>query len=313
MSRRPKRGVLIEKCLPNARARTCLPKEAIILTKLTRRAFVAGSITVAGAVSADSTVHALEAKPVQSAPLLIGYSMVNLWHTIDPRNLANLLADAGCTFTEIEYVAWFNQEARDGKSIETRIGAAKRFVNAMRKRRITTFISLINWNCEACRQQPDSWFLAQLREVQHEVGKERVILMGVSEPDDQADGKAYRWMRAVAAEWKGQRAANGDGGRGEPRVPGYDYVDWHHCDDFTDKTLQMKVAGKPAINNTDCGPVLNPGPERTRTMARLALERGAHFNVYGYRDDRIDTAVIAALGEEIRRGAAARRMPAVRR
>jgi hypothetical protein len=203
--------------------------------------------------------------------------------------------------TEIEYVAWFNKEAREGKSIETRVEAARRFVDEMRQRRITTLISLVNWNSEAVRQQDDAWFRARLVELRRAVGTERVILLGVSEPDGQEDGKAYRWMQFVAQEWKGQQAANGDGGRRTPRIQGFDFVDWHHCEDFDAKTIQVMVGGKPAINNTDCGPILNPGPERVGAMARVAIASKAHFCVYGFRDERIDERIISTLGDELRR------------
>jgi len=240
-------------------------------------------------------------RPARHAPVLIGYGLVNLWHTIDPERLAGLLYSAGCTLTEIEYVAWFNDAARKGQSIEARVEAARKHVQAMRKPNITTFISLVNWNGEAQRKQDDGWFRARLKEIVDRIGTDRVIVLGVSEPDGSEGGKAYRWMRYAIEEWKGRKAANGDAGRGDPRVAGFDLVDWHHCSDFDDQSVRLATAGKPTLNNTDCGPVVNPGPDRARAMARVALQRGAHFNVYGFDDAEIDEAVIAALGEEIQR------------
>jgi hypothetical protein len=267
--------------------------------RMSRRALLAGAAATACRRQPQQANNS-SCRTAQRPPLLIGYGVVNLWHTIDAAKLASRLAEAGCTLTEIEYVAWFNKEAREGKSTETHPEAARRFVDEMRRRRITTLISLVNWNSEAARKQDDDWFRARLLEVRRGVGPEGVILMGVSEPDGQEDGKAYRWMQIAAREWNGRRAANGDGGRGEPHVEGFDFADWHHCEDFDAKTVRVTVGGKPVINNTDCGPVLNPGPARVRAMARVAIKRNAHFCVYGFRDERIDEAVIDSLGEELR-------------
>ncbi len=230
---------------------------------------------------------------------LIGYGVVNLWHTIDPSKLASLLHNAGCNFTEIEYVAWFDDRGKVGKSTETRVKDASRFVREMRKRGITTLISLVNWNGEAQRAQDDDWYRARVREVRSQIGPNRVILLGVSEPDDQEGGKAHRWMEIAGDEWKGRIAACGDGGRGDPRAGRFDLVDWHHCEDFDAKSVRLTTAGKQTINNTDCGPVLNPGPDRVRAMAKVALSRNAHFMVYGFKDVRIDESVIDTLGQEI--------------
>ncbi len=270
------------------------------MSALTRREFLAGAASMA-ALKSRPRVRTPYPPPKHRAPVLIGYGVVNLWHTIDPTKLAGLLYSAGCTLTEIEYVAWFNQAARKGESVETHVEIARRFVEAMRKRRITTLISLVNWNASALRQQSDDWFRARLKEIIQHIGTEGVVLMGVSEPDSREEGKAYRWMRYALEEWKGLKAANGDGGRGDPKVGGFDYVDWHHCGDFNEKTVRLTTAGKPTINNTDCGPVINPGPDRARAMARAALSRKAHFHIYGYKDSAIDEKVISTLGEEIQR------------
>ena len=111
----------------------------------------------------------------------------------------------------------------------------------------------------------------------------------------------HRWMGFALEQWKGLKAACGDGGRGAPQVKGFDYVDWHHCEDFTKATVRLRTAGVPTINNTDCGPVINPGPARAGAMARIAVKKGAHFLIYGFKDRAIDKAVIHALGEEIHR------------
>lgn len=238
--------------------------------------------------------------PWKPPPLMVGYGVVNLWHTIDANRLGMLLERAGCNLTEIEYVAWFNDAARNGLSAETHVDLAARFVTAMRRHHIVTFINVVNWNGVEQRKQDDAWFLARVQEIRDRIGPSQVILQGVSEPDESMDGKAYRWMRLAAREWPGILAANGDAGRGEPRVPGFDLVDWHHCRDLDEKSVLLRVGGRPVINNTDCGPVTNPGPSRASAMARAAVARGAHFLIYGFKDASIDERVIRALGEVLR-------------
>ena len=49
--------------------------------------------------------------------------------------------------------------------------------------------------------------------------------------------------------------------------------------------------------------VINPGPARAGAMARIAVKKGAHFLIYGFKDRAIDKAVINALGDEIARSA----------
>jgi len=114
--------------------------------------------------------------------LMVGYGVVNLWHTINAERLGTLLERAGCNLTEIEYVAWFNDEARKGRSVETHVEWAARFVAAMRRHHVVTFINVVNWNGEAQRKQDDPWFLARLREIREAIGPQWVILQAVSEP-----------------------------------------------------------------------------------------------------------------------------------
>jgi hypothetical protein len=202
--------------------------------------------------------------------------------------------------TEIEYVAWFSEAAKKGQSIETHVELARKFVDSMRRKNIMTMISLVNWNAEAVRKQEDAWFQERLDEVIRRIGTKQVIMMGVSEPDGSEDGKAYRWMQYALKEWKGIKVANGDGGRGDPHVSGFDYVDWHWCDDCDAQTVRLLTAGKPTINNTDCWTTLNPGPTRAQAMAMAALKRKANFHIYGFHDTKIDEGIINVLGECIK-------------
>jgi hypothetical protein len=261
---------------------------------LTRRAFLiqAGiSLTAASRPYAQTLAEGGPPLPEQrvAASTLIGYGLVNAWFRVDAADFAARLANSGLTLTEIEYNA-----GRVETAPETHVERARKFVEAMRLRYITTLISVVNWNGPA-RGQPTPWFRDRVEEIARHIGSERVLLLPVSEPD--ASGKAVEWTRVAYGLWPGAKVGNGPGGRGTPVVSGYDYLDWHWCEDFTGSS----VLTGPTINNTDCGPVLNPGPARSARMTRAAIDRHAHFLVYDHRGLRADEVVIAAIGAELQR------------
>ncbi len=235
------------------------------------------------------------------ASSLIGYGSVNNWFMIDPHQLGKLLSQNGLTLTGIEYVAWFDEEGRKGLSVRTDVEAAKRFVNTMRRYSITTLISVVNWNCEVPRKASDEWFQKQVQEIRDRIGTDLVLLLPVSEPDD--SDKAKAWQESARSAWPGKIILNGPGGRGRPVLSGkMDYLDWHWCKDFDAATVLTQIDGIEVVNNTDCGPVVNPGPLRAGSMTRVALEKKAHFLVYDFEGSTIDEAVIKAMGEAIRQG-----------
>ena len=226
---------------------------------------------------------------------------MNNWFLIDPTQLGKLLSRNGLTPTEIEYIPWFDEDCRKGLSIRTNMEAAKRFVNVMRTYSTTTLISVVNWNGEAPRKASNEWFLARVREIRDQIGPDLVLLLPVSEPDD--SNKAGEWQETARSEWPGKIVLNGPGGRGLPILSGkMDYLDWHWCSDFNAETVLTQIAGIEVINNTDCGPVVNPGPERAGLMSRTALGKKAHFLIYDLDGAKIDEQVIQAMGEAIQQG-----------
>jgi hypothetical protein len=230
---------------------------------------------------------------------LIGFGLVNNWFLIDPHRLGKLLSQNGLTLTGIEYVAWFDEEGRKGLSVRTDLEAAQRFVKVMRSYSVTTLISVVNWNCEVPRKASDEWFLKQVREIRDQIGLDLVLLLPVSEPD--GSDKARAWQEMARKEWPGKIVLNGPGGRGVPNISGkMDYLDWHWCKDFDANTVLTQIEGIEVINNTDCGPVVNPGPLRAGVLTGAALKKKAHFLVYDFDGAKIDEAVIQAMGEVIR-------------
>jgi hypothetical protein len=238
---------------------------------------------------------------ITRASILIGYGLVNNWFRIDPHRLGRLLSQNDLTLTEIEYVPWVDEEGGKGLSTQTYPEEAVRFVNAMRTYSITTLVSVVNWNSEAVRRASDEWFLGLVRKIRERIGTDLVLLLPVSEPD-QSD-KARRWQEAARCEWPGKLVLNSQGGRGRPLLSEkVDYLDWHWCSDFDASSVKTQIDGLEVINNTDCTPVINPGPERAGQMARAAVLKKAHFLVYDFDGTGIDEAVIRAVGEAVRRG-----------
>lgn len=255
-------------------------------------------------LSAQELSPAFSAQPNKETGIirtstLIGYGLVNNWFLIDPHHLGKLLSRNGLTLTEIEYVAWFDEEGRKGLSLRTDLEAAKRFVTIMRTYSITTLISIVNWNCEAPRKASNEWFLKQIQDIKNHIGTSLVLLLPVSEPD--GSNKAREWQETAKSEWPGKIVLNGPGGRDLPNLTGKtDFLDWHWCKDFDPATVLAQVSGIEVINNTDCGPVVNPGPLRAGLMTRAALGQKAHFLVYDFDGSKIDEPVIHAIGEAIR-------------
>lgn len=230
---------------------------------------------------------------------LIGYGVVNHWFRIDPDRLGALLVRNGLNLTGIEYVPWFDETGRGGFSLQTDLEAAKRFVNRMRSYRITTLISIVNWNGEVQRKASKEWFLEQLRQIRDQIGTDLVLLLPVSEPDGSL--KATEWQTLARENWPGKMVLNGPGGRGRPGISGkMDYLDWHWCRDFDDTTVLTHLDGLEVINNTDCSPVVNPGPLRAAQMTRAAWKKKAHFLIYDFDGKQIDEKVIQAMGEILR-------------
>lgn len=230
---------------------------------------------------------------------LIGYGLVNNWFRIDPNALGELLSRNGLTLTGIEYVPWFDEEGRKALSLKTDLEAAKRFVRVMRVYHITTLISVVNWNSEVSRKASTEWFLDRVREIRDQIGTNQILLLPVSEPD--GSSKSREWQESALKEWPGKKVLNGPGGRGRPMISGkVDYLDWHWCTDFDPSTVKTTEAGLEVINNTDCTPVINPGPIRAGQMTRAAIDKKAHFLVYDFDGTKIDEQVIEAMGAAIK-------------
>ncbi|MDR7492357.1 MAG: hypothetical protein QN122_13025 [Armatimonadota bacterium] len=213
------------------------------------------------------------------------------------------------TLTEIEYAAWFDDEAARGRSAPTDVGAAARLVAAMRAEGIVTFINVVNWNVAVQRCQDDDWFRARVVEIRETIGPDRVILQGVSEPRSTKGEcpdhfeKADRWQHIARAEWAGAFAVAGQWPGPRPQtvqVP-YDYLDLHYCD-FPTMLARMAAGGRDRIHNTDCTPLVaaHLTAPRAARLVRQARRFGTHLLVYDFDRARVDEPLLEAMGAALR-------------
>lgn len=252
------------------------------------------------------------AKPGFRAKNLIGYGPVTVWPVMDAERVAKALVAAGCSATTMEGLAWFDgvdhwhggsPDPYYDSQLHEDWPKVKAWIETMRRYKISTVLTVVNWNGRAQRNQPTSWYVGIIDWITQNIGVDRVILEPVSEPDS---AKAHEWMALARQHWPGAIAQNGDGGRGNPSVSG-EYVTWHCCDAPEGQMDSVgDQGGRPVIFNTDCGPQLGLDPDRAKRAVRKALDARKHFLVYSFARDisEVET-VVAAMGQEIQRGAGA--------
>lgn len=238
------------------------------------------------------------------ASTLIGYGVTRHWQTIDAKAFADMLYANGLTLTGIEYNPCVKSCSRGGSAADMcfDVGKTAAFVNEMRNRNITTLINVVNWNgCQDVKYS-DQWIVDRVNEITSVVGSDNVILSPVSEPWNGDKAKALRWIRLGRQAWSGQFAIAARTGRGntEPITfnLSFNYVDSHPCSDG--EAVNGFAPG--VIVNTDCSPVMDPGPERASVLAREAIHRNGNLLIYGwYNITQPNMATINALGAEVQR------------
>lgn len=245
---------------------------------------------------------------LRAAPF-IGYGQVNRWPWIDHEALAKALYEAGLTFTAIEWIPWW-KSLTDGVGASSTLGGfvtttypteARHFIETMAKYSISTMVIMRNWNSDAEQRMSDADFRRDLQALQGiaappdmlRSGRPVVCVEGVSEPS--GGGAHMTWNRIVSTDWYGKGGKTLANRAGEQAGP-FTWGDFHWCEDFTEANA------KAALNNTDCGPVINPGPTRAARMTRAAINRDVGFLVYDFHSAGIDFEVIAAMGREIQAG-----------
>lgn len=245
--------------------------------------------------------------PTEQPKPRIGYGLVNAWHLSEPAPQARALDDAGLGLTAIEWApAWgspIDPRCSDKSTHETYPMQARIFVETMRAHGIETNIIIVNANGCSQRNQPDSYVTTAVEEIRDGIGTDMVLLTAVSEPWAYPE-KAEHWTRLVAERWPGKLVVP-DAGQGHETGRPYwsgllaELVDVHYCSE-PDLLRDLERGNPGVLHTTDCGPILNPGPERAARLAAAAASTDSPLLIYDYRGTSPDYATIAAMGEAIR-------------
>jgi hypothetical protein len=237
--------------------------------------------------------------PSNRADFLIGAGLVHAWPN-HAREIVDANADAGLTFTEIEWVTEGNTAPCPAGSrlpadlFATFPAAAAELVDEARKRDVTVFIDIANANNCAVMSQPDSWFVDQVGQVVA-LGLDHVLISPVSEPGA-SPAKAAHWL-TITRQWVPPDHLVDIPINGAPPAA---FTDVHFCD--PEKMLRALNRGEPAIiHSTDCGTILDPGPTFAAELATAANGTKSPLIIYDNRSKDMTTlqATTTAMGEAI--------------
>lgn len=242
--------------------------------------------------------------PVKRAPNLIGYSLPNGWHLVDPEGFAQVLGDNGLTFTEIEWSPFIDAPKVCGNTTNaTFVPQAQKFVQAMRAHGITTFVNIVNANGCAQTNESTEWFMEQVGRVVA-MGPVKLAIGGVSEPwayNNPAKMKGWEIIARQQAQGLFIAPANGQSNMPYWSDIDRDYLDSHPCSMHAIENLLNRKLEPKLIANTDCSPLLNPGPQVAAHWTRLSLDNGTNLAIYDFGARTWDEVTIRAMGAEIQK------------
>lgn len=233
----------------------------------------------------------------------VGYGVVNKWWSIDADELATCLRENGLNITHIEYAI----KEGDESNFDFRFyhEEYKKFIKAMRKNGIWTFVNVVNFNrkdiCDSILD--DKWFLTQINCIK-EVGTNMIILQPVSEWDDARNRgctqKAKNWHTITKDNWRGFLSWN-RGSRPSSNEGWGNYFEYHPF-----RTSDLGPQG--AIVTTDTSPIITyfqkdllgdyvVRHKELEEYVKNVLKKGNHFIYYGYQHRLIDKNAIKTIGK----------------
>jgi hypothetical protein len=241
---------------------------------------------------------------LESLGILGGYCPVNNWRGLDHGRLAGDLAAAGLNLCEIEFVQWF-EKCFDLQALYRDLPP---LIEAMRKKRIWTWINLANANSPDQAKIPLSAFTGIVDAIRRDFGTDWIILQGASEwPSDRSKNhKVFGQIQDyVTASWAGRKSWNKDSR--PAKVPAGFLRDWHpfHIKGEAPKT-------RDTILNTDTSTILVElaggksresqqfVPSIVKGFALGALRGGFSFHIYHWAAKQPDAGSISACGEAVR-------------
>lgn len=234
--------------------------------------------------------------PQKRAQTFIGYSLAWTWHDASWDHLGSALYRNGLTFTLVE----LGGETKE--YFEESLQKLPEFLSTMKKYSVYTEVVIVNSNTCAIEWE-DAWFFDYVDRVKEIVKDQRVLLNPVTEPGSfktckASKEKTQRWLTYAYSKFpKDILVAEVD----RPWVKPFHHLalfrEKHWCTDFTVRNIV-----KGAINSTDCGPLLDPGPARAAQMARSAMDTQSHFIMYrGKGDSIVEDDYIDAIGREVQK------------
>jgi hypothetical protein len=206
-------------------------------------------------------------------------AVVNGWPSVDEEAYAKLLSDNGLTLTEIEGFPWVDRRSLCDDEHPTGCSdpyreKRQKLLRAMSAHKVVVYINPVNFNSAFARRQSVANFadyVAGIVKDCSDVGIENCWMGTGSEPwatPDQHDALAK--ARVVRAQWPGVLVMP-DKGENHPTGQPYfqdiahDLVEVHPCS--LPDAVEAAEFGPPVFTVTDCGPVLNPGPEMSKALA----------------------------------------------
>jgi len=244
----------------------------------------------------------------------IGYGVENNWMNIDAAQLASELSANGLTLTHVEFLGYGRETGYDNPA--ALYSKFLTFVEEMRKKDITVFVNIVNWNkgvhlpenggvsiCDS--KYDDAWFSGILDFFVNQVGTDGIILQSASEwGDGQGAGceeKAERWNNMMANRWTGMKSWN-KGTQPTSAPSGYNFFEYHPGN--------LNTIPNGALITTDHPGSLEPlqngnlrgyaNPTALESYASTVYDSGAiAFIYYGFSHSQIDSAAIQALGRVV--------------
>ena len=207
---------------------------------------------------------------VPSAPRwtasFVGYACSWDWHTIKPKQLADVLDYVGANITLIEI---------DFKKPPQFVAD---WVKPFRDKKITVEIILVNANTKSARDRSTAEFKKYFNDLKIALKTTDYILMqAVTEPGNRGGdkNKLREWIKYANDNWPGKKVQSvRDGWWGNDFK--VDYAEHHWCKDYPENVIKTGNH----ITTTDCTPLINLPPERVYSMTKKFLKKKAHFIYY---------------------------------
>ena len=234
--------------------------------------------------------------PEKRARTFIGYSLPWTWHDANWEHLGSALYRNGLTFTLVELGGGTKEY------FEVSLQKLPGFLSVMKEYGIYTEVVIVNSNTCGIEWE-DSWYFNYVDRVREITKDQNVLINPITEPGNfktckASKKKTQRWIAYAYSKFpKDILVSELDRSWAKPFHHLALFREKHWCADFTVRNIV-----KGAINSTDCGPLLDPGPARAAQMTRASIDTQSHFIMYrGKGDSVVEDNYINAMGDEVQK------------